>query len=343
MTNTEIGAADKIMLGSAEADAMYIGDTLMWPINNDDHDYSLDYFTIESLEDDNRISVVKYVSGISLDIFYSYDEGQTWATTAFRGGASIFNKRLQTGEKVILKCTTNTWATAWDKHHRINCTKSFKVYGNVMSLLYGDDFVNNSEFASGSTHNLAGLFYQNTYLVDASNLILPALYARENCYNGMFRGCTSLTSGPKILPATLLNSSAYSSMFEGCINLLESPEICATTLNGDQNMQKMFCMNRSNKITTPKMTKGPVLKVSELIATCYKEMFKGNGNLTEVTCLATQQSDGGVVGTSNSTQDWLKNCSETGIIYIHPDSVWSSGTSTGVPSGWHTQSITTAT
>jgi hypothetical protein len=33
MTSTEIGAADKIMLGSTEADAMYIGDTLIWPIN----------------------------------------------------------------------------------------------------------------------------------------------------------------------------------------------------------------------------------------------------------------------------------------------------------------------
>ena len=33
MTNTEIGAADKIMLGSTEADAMYIGDILIWPIN----------------------------------------------------------------------------------------------------------------------------------------------------------------------------------------------------------------------------------------------------------------------------------------------------------------------
>lgn len=33
MTNTEIANASKIMLGSTEASAMYIGDTLIWPIN----------------------------------------------------------------------------------------------------------------------------------------------------------------------------------------------------------------------------------------------------------------------------------------------------------------------
>ena len=33
MTNTDIANASKIMLGSIEASAMYIGDTLMWPIN----------------------------------------------------------------------------------------------------------------------------------------------------------------------------------------------------------------------------------------------------------------------------------------------------------------------
>jgi hypothetical protein len=32
MTNTEISNANKIMIGSVEASALYIGSTKMWPI-----------------------------------------------------------------------------------------------------------------------------------------------------------------------------------------------------------------------------------------------------------------------------------------------------------------------
>lgn len=33
MTNTDIASATSIMLGTTQASAMYIGNTLMWPIN----------------------------------------------------------------------------------------------------------------------------------------------------------------------------------------------------------------------------------------------------------------------------------------------------------------------
>ena len=38
------------------------------------------------------------------------------------------------------------------------------------------------------------------------------------CYNGMFRGCTGLTSAPE-LPATTLANACYNSMFYGCVQL----------------------------------------------------------------------------------------------------------------------------
>jgi hypothetical protein len=61
-----------------------------------------------------------------------------------------------------------------------------------MSLLFGDDFTEHSEFSEGSSFNLCGLFYESTNLIDASNLILPALNCYLSCYNGMFRGATNL-------------------------------------------------------------------------------------------------------------------------------------------------------
>ena len=46
MTSTEIAAASKVMLGTTEAVAMYIGSTLMWQKSGggqQEHDYLLDY------------------------------------------------------------------------------------------------------------------------------------------------------------------------------------------------------------------------------------------------------------------------------------------------------------
>ena len=56
------------------------------------------------------------------------------------------------------------------------------------------------------------------------------------------------------------------------------------TFDGTGAMMRMFCMSRSSKLTTPKLTKGPVLPALGIGQTTYREMFKGNGNLVEVTC-----------------------------------------------------------
>ena len=47
---------------------------------------------------------------------------------------------------------------------------------------------------------------------------LPATTLADNCYNGMFRECSSLTTAPE-LPATILASDCYRQMFQSCSNL----------------------------------------------------------------------------------------------------------------------------
>jgi hypothetical protein len=140
----------------------------------------------------------------------------------------------------------------------------------------------------------------------------------------MFRGNGALQHGPQILATTPTGTECCSSMFESCINLEEAIEINFTTLV-KQCCMRMFCMNRNSKITTPKLTKGPILHCTSGYSDCYKEMFKGNGNLVEVTCLLND--------TINSTADWLTNCSSTGVLYKNPLKTWSTGTS-ACPSGW---------
>lgn len=324
MTSTEIANASKIIVGSTEAVKMYIGGTLMWPIGGGQiqHDYSLDYFTIESLQDSNTIKIGKAKSPSNISLSYSTDNGTTWTDLTISAAMDLVT--INTGDKIMFKGVNNSFASAWDSYYCFNPNKNVKVYGNVMSLLFGDNFTSNSEFATNTTHNFCGLFYGKTTVTDASNLILPALTCTVSCYNGMFRGCTNLTIAPE-LPAINSAQDCYSSMFEGCINLEIAPEI--NLVNMSQNCcKRMFCMDRNNKITTPKMTKSPILRCATGVSGCYEEMFKGNGNLIEVTCLLTNDS--------SATTNWLLNASSTGTFYKSPlKTNWQSNTS-NIPSGW---------
>ena len=288
-------------------------------------DYSLEYLTIEALEDGCVVSIRNKNCNTLPTFYYSTDGGTTWSSVTAVKSSTVNTATIDTGETVIFKCTQNSLDTDWDAYNGFQCSKDYKVYGNAMSLIYGDNFTSNSEFASGSTYNLCALFREDTHLTDASNLILPALTATKDCYNGMFRGCTNLATAPK-LPATTLVNNCYASMFEGCVNLEEAPELPAISLTS-KCYHRMFCMNRNNKITTPKMTKSPILRAATLEISCYEEMFKGNGNLVEVTCLATTIR-------STSVNGWLLNCSSTGTFKKAASmSSWPSGTS-GIPSGW---------
>ena len=51
----------------------------------------------------------------------------------------------------------------------------------------------------------------------------------NECFAGLFSGCTGLTQAPA-LPATTLASNCYNSMFRGCTTLTQAPALPATTL-----------------------------------------------------------------------------------------------------------------
>ena len=105
----------------------------------------------------------------------------------------------------------------------------------------------------------------------------------NSCYNGMFYGCTSLTTAPS-LPATTLVGSCYSSMFYGCTSLTTAPSLPATTLAGSCYY---YMFNGCTSLTT-----APSLPATTLVNGCYSDMFYGCTNLTTVPSLpATTLAD----------------------------------------------------
>lgn len=142
-------------------------------------------------------------------------------------------------------------------------TADVKVYGNIMSLVDETGFATADALTEISA--FSGLFYDNTHLADAGNLMLPATTLSSSCYFNMFYGCTNLTKAPKELPAPTLGFFNYYGMFWGCTNLTTAPELKATSLG----LVSCSCM------------------------------FKDCHKLSSVVCLATSFS-----GTSN-TSGWL--------------------------------------
>lgn len=166
------------------------------------HDYSLDYFTIEAIDDNLSFQIGDTENPT---LYFSLDDGATWTNDA------IFS--LSSGEKALLK---NTGAIDYETSPFEVTGGRFNLEGNIMSLIYGDDFADKTDF--GNYNEVFRQFADYTGVVNAGNLVLPATTLRGGCYESMFEGCTSLTTAP-VLPATTLDVSCYSGMFNGCTSL----------------------------------------------------------------------------------------------------------------------------
>lgn len=174
--------------------------------------YSQMYLTFEALE---TTAFGYATNNTSKVIYYSTNDGNTWAQLGRPTDTSA--PILNAGEKIIVKCDRRNGT--FDMNHYINFASidNFKVYGNVMSVVYGDDFRNQTSL-SGMPYACMALFMNCTNLMDVSNLILPAMELSDGCYFNMFGGCTSITTAPE-LPALNLKQLSYYYMFNGCSSL----------------------------------------------------------------------------------------------------------------------------
>lgn len=237
------------------------------------HDYSQDYLTLEALESGTFTLTIpaEIDSTYMTSISYSTDNGSTWTTTQVDATAqTITTPTIEQGDKVLWKGEGVAMAKGYNNYSRFTSTCNFNASGNIMSMLYGDNFANQTELASGSSYNFAYLFRGG--LISAANLILPVTTLTTGCYQEMFRGCTSLTTAPE-LPATTLASNCYQRMFNGCTALTTAPVLNATTLAG-------YCYSEMFYDCTSLTTAPSILPATTLTSNCYGSMFYNCTSLT---------------------------------------------------------------
>ena len=192
-------------------------------------------------------------------ISYSTDGGETWTT-----GNSV---TVSNGDKVMWKGTMISSDQQPNSGVGIfSSTGNFDIQGNIMSLLFGDNYKGKINL-TGRPDAFNGLFKNNTKVINAKNLSLPAITLIKYCYMSMFEGCTSLTTAPE-LPATALESGCYGEIFRGCTSLITAPELPATTL-ADNCYGGMF-EDCTNLTTAPKL-----LPATTVAYQCYSGMFSG--------------------------------------------------------------------
>ncbi len=329
---------------------------------NKEIDYALEFFTIEALEEGE----VSFTFGSGADyadtLSYSLDNGQSWSELQRESATPT----LQKGDKIQFK-------TVFNKDYSSVCkfqtTMPFNAEGNIMSLLYGDDFkgkttinINDSCFSS---------CFQNSLIVSAENLILPATTLASKCYDNMFSNCTSLTTAPE-LPATTLEWYCYGYMFDGCKSLTEAPQLPATTL-ASGCYYSMFgdCTSLTEAPQLPattlasscyinmflrctSLTETPELPATTLKGWCYDRMFEGCTSLTsapELPATTLEQSCyyfmfngcsklnrikmlATDISAYNCLNYWVKGVASTGTFVKHKDMTSLSSGEDGIPEGW---------
>ena len=144
------------------------GSVLSMPLKSSDVDYSAMYTTFEALED-GTFSFTK--KGTGDDIQYSKDNGSTW--TSLASGETV---SVSTGDKVVWKSTIIS--KSYYGIGNFSSSNKFNVHGNIMSLLYGDDFVGQTSL-EGKGYAFYKLFSGCTQLIDVSHMILIATTLAE--------------------------------------------------------------------------------------------------------------------------------------------------------------------
>lgn len=350
--------------------------------------YTKQYFTIKAVTDTYLafyIPAELVTDGKVTEVYYKINDDD-WTSFDKDGQDLNCNYGLSAGDIVQFKGIADRYAgLLTNDDEQSESPEEFfsnihiesdevKVYGNILSLFYGDNFYNSDDEHYPDEFACGGLFKDNEDLgkIDCSNLILspyttngcyynmfaacegviippelPATTLAKWCYEFMFRNCTSLTIAP-VLPATTLALECCLGMFSGCTALITVPSdmLPATTLAN-------YCYNQMFYNCTS-LTTAPVLPATTLADVCYGAMFSRCTSLTTApelpaTTLADSCYNEMFQGCTNLdyikamftttpstlyTQKWVKNVAATGTFVKSSAASWNVTGDNGVPTGW---------
>jgi hypothetical protein len=140
-------------------------------------------------------------------IEYKKNDGEWTQITSTNAGTLV---SVAVGDIIQLRGDNAQYAPA---DGRCSCwcgtTATYKLYGNIMSLIDSTGFTTLSSFTQ---QNVFMNFFNSGGCIDAENLILPATALTNYCYQGMLAQSANLKVGP-LLPVETLVQGCYAYLF----------------------------------------------------------------------------------------------------------------------------------
>ena len=323
-------------------------------------------FTIEAVQDGVTTIYFRqshYAAAEGLDpltVEVSTDNGETWrevtAAQAHDDVPGAILAEIYDGDWILIRGKNDAYGyysessnDEWTNNCNFWADRPCYVYGNIMSLIGGNDFARLREVNQGAF----AWFFSDYDTPDGDwvlskegeEFLLPATTLANSCYYNMFCYCTSITTAPK-LPATVLEGSCYYNMFENCTSITTAPELPATTL-AEYCYYSMF-YNCTSLTVAPELpattlaescyfymfsgctglTSAPEISAMTLVNDCYHSMFYGCTNLSYIKAMFTTTPGG------SYTSGWVRNVNSTGTFVKNSAATWNVTGDDGVPTGW---------
>ena len=333
------------------------------------------YLTFEAAADNTTVTWTAPNESTLRTIEVSTDGGSTWTQkTSSTAGTSLGT--INKGARMLVRGSAG-YQTPFSQN-RFSSDKDVYVWGNALSLVYGDNFIGQTVYTAA--HGFRGLFKgMTTLLTDPKRgyIIFPMAsipqYGLFDTFNGcskmtappvidasdvsgyescgyMFSGCSSLLTPPE-LPATTLDTYCYENMFRECVSLRYPPELPATTLP-ERCYNSMFygCSSLTGAVEIPATTVG---------AWCCSQMFYGSG-ITEITLPAQTLAErcynqmfrlcpnlrkitclATDISATSCVDNWCLGMGQSSGTFVKAAGMtsWPSGAS-GIPTGWTVQDYT---
>lgn len=235
-------------------------------------DYSQEYLTFIVLSDGYfRWSGNKRADENATNkIQYSTDGGYSWSEYSWSDPNGWDNRiNVKTGD--VIKWKGEMLPGYASGVGQFIGSVLYNIEGNIMSLLYGDDFQNKTSL-SGKKRCFMDMFYGRP-VVNANNLVLPATTLDSMCYYRMFENCKNLITAPE-LPATTLAGGCYEFMFQGCTSLIQAPSVLQATTLSNTCYRQMF-------VGCTSLKKAPEIKGTIFSYKCCESMFNSCTSLIQ--------------------------------------------------------------
>ena len=148
--------------------------------------------TFTAREANSTVGMAAEWDAPQVSLLYSVDDGTTWNTFTV-GSTTVTLSSI--GDKVMFKAGPNgneRFSNGWDtSYNRFTFTGKMDVSGNINSILNAAEDLDTVPYRA-----FAMLFYDNSSIVDASQLILPSTTVDAHGYARMFHSSTAMTDGP---------------------------------------------------------------------------------------------------------------------------------------------------